>query len=1124
MAVQLLSHSYLPFNLGIRFSSLYLHKYCFLFTPKCYTHKLKTPDTFLWSKVKEQLQVTNEKCKNQKEIPQKTDSVKVSKVSEFLSKRMIISKPRNKFALHKEKHLYCVLDALITLNKLDAAWDLVITCQQYKIKLVPSAINSLLWACIDNSNGNPNDRFLKAWDIVLKTNVLTYDGFASKICYHYKHSQFEEIRNLFIQMKKKNYSPQYIVRKSSMTATQAKRLTEALREVNPELTQLTPPNHETKLPPLISELYSKGTADLATPRKEWNAYILTADELKTQLKSQLELERASQVNIPSILSCNYDAKSQVIREMRESKYEFFQKILQTWKAELSTAIEKEQDKAISELDLPLRATGKRDPAVPKDTLFLCLLPADIWADLLIQHAAVPILSYGISGMSSFQLINQIGYSAWHHYVIQKKDSSGLFSQLSDVYTAYMELFTNTPNSHRTTPREYWESLMEKHANSLDITYATWTYSVIDPIGFHLLYLFVNKLSMPRLDTEPIRKTGKPFYYVLKYAAREPGLIVPNAKLVRFYRIMNRARQETVNISTFELPTLVPPKPWSSFRDGGMLCHPTFLVRIREGFHQEILEGESRLKGVFDSLNILGNCPWRINKPILDKVVNVYRSGGSDKLGVPVVPWKLKDFPEWTTDMTPDEFFLLKVSHKLEKKARNEAHALYMDMLYRLSVSNWIRDQVFWLPHFLDFRGRAYPMSSTLSHMGGDVQRGMIKFAVGKPLGPNGLDWLKIHLINLTGLYKRSSLGDRVKAADNLIGQIIESADRPMEGDKWWRSVEEPWQVLAVCQEISDAVASGAPENFVSHIPVHQDGSCNGLQHYAALGRDPIGAKSVNLSPASIPADVYSEVAAHVERFRAEDAKNGHELARKLEGMITRKVVKQPVMTEVYGVTFLGARLQVETQLKELADWPNKELFDSTVYIVKLLTKSMNEMFQNAKGIQNWFARGAHLISKHYPVEWETPIGLICTQPYHKPSIRRITMKLQKVLNITYQSEVTNKPDSYRQRNGFPPNFVHSLDSAHMMLTSLHCEREGVTFMSVHDSYWTHAATVEQMGKILREQFILLHSQPILENLSDHFLEVFGEKLSKEDIEFIKNIPPKGNFDISQIAQSDYFFS
>lgn len=54
--------------------------------------------------------------------------------------------------------------------------------------------------------------------------------------------------------------------------------------------------------------------------------------------------------------------------------------------------------------------------------------------------------------------------------------------------------------------------------------------------------------------------------------------------------------------------------------------------------------------------------------------------------------------------------------------------------------------------------------------------------------------------------------------------------------------------------------TGDPTAFISHLPVYQDGSCNGLQHYAALGRDEEGGREVNLVPAEKPSDVYSSVA------------------------------------------------------------------------------------------------------------------------------------------------------------------------------------------------------------------------------------------------------------------------
>lgn len=53
----------------------------------------------------------------------------------------------------------------------------------------------------------------------------------------------------------------------------------------------------------------------------------------------------------------------------------------------------------------------------------------------------------------------------------------------------------------------------------------------------------------------------------------------------------------------------------------------------------------------------------------------------------------------------------------------------------------------------------------------------------------------------------------------------------------------------------------------------------------------------------------------------------------------------------------------------------------------------------------------------------------------------------------------------KQKNAFAPNFIHSLDSSHMMLTSLYCEQAGITFMSVHDCFWTHPCTVDVMNRV-----------------------------------------------------------
>lgn len=66
-------------------------------------------------------------------------------------------------------------------------------------------------------------------------------------------------------------------------------------------------------------------------------------------------------------------------------------------------------------------------------------------------------------------------------------------------------------------------------------------------------------------------------------------------------------------------------------------------------------------------------------------------------------------------------------------------------------------------------------------------------------------------------------------------------------------------------------------------------------------------------------------ASQVEEFRVRDTEKGLKIAQVLEGFISRKVVKQTVMTVVYGVTRYGGRLQIEKRLKEIDEFPKVRL-------------------------------------------------------------------------------------------------------------------------------------------------------------------------------------------------------
>jgi hypothetical protein len=53
----------------------------------------------------------------------------------------------------------------------------------------------------------------------------------------------------------------------------------------------------------------------------------------------------------------------------------------------------------------------------------------------------------------------------------------------------------------------------------------------------------------------------------------------------------------------------------------------------------------------------------------------------------------------------------------------------------------------------------------------------------------------------------------------------------------------------------------------------------------------------------------------------------------------------------------------------------------------------------------------------------------------------------------------------KQKTAFPPNFVHSMDSTHMMMTCLKMKEHGLHFAAVHDSYWTHPGDIPIMSKV-----------------------------------------------------------
>ena len=580
------------------------------------------------------------------------------------------------------------------------------------------------------------------------------------------------------------------------------------------------------------------------------------------------------------------------------------------------------------------------------------------------------------------------------------------------------------------------------------------------------------------------------------------------------------------------PMLVRPKPWTSYDTGGYLTINKRVMRTKGSRLQLEALRTAELDKLYSALNYLADTPWQVNKYVYNIVIELKKRGGN-VAGMP--SYTDIPLPIRPSDSTTDQNITKVFKTQLErcKQMNRDLNSQRADLNVRIKQAGEFIDRLFYCPQNIDFRGRIYPIPSHLNHQGPDIARGLLLYGTGKPITSDGIRWLKIHVANLYGKNKLS-LADRVKWTESNMHDIMNSVDNPLYKSNelelyYWCHAEEPFQFLAAAYELVQCVRSPVPEQYISYLPVHVDGSCNGLQHYAAMGLDYLGGSKVNLTPADIPQDVYQGVCDRVNEKLKLAADQGDKRALVLYGHINRKIVKQTVMTTVYGVTALGARDQVRARLEERTDIEFNGSYGTDEryvalnthagYISKLTMDALTDLFTGARSIMDWLIQCSTLItSTNQTVSWITPLNLPVVQPYRQIQTYQVKTALQKI-SIADKSDFL--PINRReQRGALPPNFVHSLDATHALLTTLACKKHDITFAAVHDSYWTHASTMTRLNELLREEFVNLYSQPILHDLRNQWSVRFPY------IEFppIPQVRNTKKLDLRDVLKSTYFFS
>jgi len=306
-----------------------------------------------------------------------------------------------------------------------------------------------------------------------------------------------------------------------------------------------------------------------------------------------------------------------------------------------------------------------------------------------------------------------------------------------------------------------------------------------------------------------------------------------------------------------------------------------------------------------------------------------------------------------------------------------------------------------------------------------------------------------------------------------------------------------------------------------------DGSCNGLQHLAALTRDPALAGFVNVLPSTdgAPRDVYSTIAEALEDVVQGHAQNGNSEAQALmrhANVIDRELLKHPVMTLSYRITRRGLEDQLleNDAVREACGARTRACVEYLAREFQSLTRE-HPVLANAVKLMDWFSDIAKTLGREgKPLVWATPAGMQVRLAYWKVRRKRVELLVngRRSSICLLLEDQSQGLDIAKQARAVTASIVHSLDAAHLAMTVNACVEAGVhSFAVVHDSYGTHACDAPVMARILREQFAAVYMEPVLEHLAAQF-----EAQSPDGLD-LPALPALGDLDVAQVVDSPYFF-
>lgn len=684
---------------------------------------------------------------------------------------------------------------------------------------------------------------------------------------------------------------------------------------------------------------------------------------------------------------------------------------------------------------------------------------------------------------------------------------------------YLKFKAESPNHYKKVKRDvlkrsnnerHVKTVLKHSAHKDDIELIRFTVHEKHSIGSLMLSLIIEHTGL----VEVYRPPGSPGQIKKKQI-----VVQPTPKTTEWLKSYNSTCEL---LSPVILPMLVEPKDWTTSYNGGFWSPfvRTSLVRRTNYNYLEDLNNVDMWE-VYQSINHLQKTRWKVNTSIYE----IMRKATDNNFSIGGIPTGEEAvLPPIPLDMDTNEEarFVWRKQASVIYTENIRQRSKYLSLKKTLQVAQKFQDEeAIYFVYTLDFRGRVYPEQVYLTPQGDDSTKALLMFAEGKPVDAESGAWLALHGANIFG-FDKVNLQDRVAWVEDNQEKIIQCASDPFDY-KWWTEADKPWQFLAFCLEWKNFVED--PENFLSYLPVALDGSCNGLQNFSAMLRDPIGGRATNLVPQDEPADIYSEVA---EVVRGKLKKSKDPLAKVWDGYVDRKLVKRPTMTMPYGATLTGFTTQlmgeVQTWKDSGAPLPPFEAdgFRECSFLAKMIKDSLGEVVVSAAEAMEWLQGVAKIAAaENLPIIWTTPVGFPVRQEYRQAITSRVRTEIAgtfyRTLLRTHDSDKINKR---RMTSAISPNFVHSCDAAHLIRTVNLAESNEIKDLAmVHDSFGTHASDAGQLAVILRHAFVQIHNENDV--LQDFYEQIKTQVTNPEDIP----LPPKkGNLDLLDVLQSDFFFA